>query len=166
MTDPALLSSAEEGRRCPLTRWLLRPCPVCSESLQARLVAVTAHQLGPLLPPPGRFFSARRGVYCEQPDEASYKAAIIACSGANQWERALGLFRGFQRATPAVPGTATYNAVITACARGLYTEEALAFFREMAERGVPRDEVRDTLHVGDRGKMDLLYAFRRGVRVV
>eukprot|EP00903_Cladosiphon_okamuranus_P018240 g16779.t1 len=76
-----------------------------------------------------------------EPDEGSYKAAIIACSGANQWERALALFRGFQRATTVVPGKAMYNAVITACARGSYSEEALAFFREMAERGVPRDEV-------------------------
>lgn len=84
-----------------------------------------------------------RRVFFGQPDEGSYKSAIIACSGANQWERALGLFRSFRRATSAVPGTAMYNAVITACARGLYTEEALAFFREMAERGVPRDEVRD-----------------------
>lgn len=113
-----------------------------------------------------------------QPDEYSYRAAIVACSGANQWERALGLFRRFQRAAPggstgrggplgggaalpraatgaataaakvaAVPGTATYNAVITACARGLFTEEALEFFLEMAERGVPQDEVRRAWHL-------------------
>ncbi|CAM9984248.1 unnamed protein product, partial [Ectocarpus fasciculatus] len=95
-----------------------------------------------------------------EPDEYCYKTAIIACSAANQWGRALDLFRRFQLATdgtdrgalppaPAaggkgkgnVPGTAIYNAVITACARGLFTEEALAFFLEMGERGVPRDEV-------------------------
>lgn len=99
--------------------------------------------------------------FVKQPDEYCYKTAIIACSAANQWGRALDLFRRFQRATdgtdrgalppaPAaggkgkgnVPGTAIYNAVITACARGLFTEEALAFFLEMGERGVPRDEVR------------------------
>lgn len=94
-----------------------------------------------------------------QPDEYCYKAAIIACSAANQWGSALDLFRRFQRATDGtggaspraagaagdkggVPGTAIYNAVITACGRGLFTEEALAFFLEMGERGVPRDEVR------------------------
>lgn len=113
-----------------------------------------------------------------QPDENAYKAAIIACSGANQWGRALSIFRTFRRATSAaggaatygggmqggtatspiiatdgasaataeavVPGTAIYNAVIAACGRGLYTEEALGFFAEMAELGVPRDEVRST----------------------
>ncbi|CBN78462.1 conserved unknown protein [Ectocarpus siliculosus] len=96
-----------------------------------------------------------------EPDEYCYKAAIIACSAANQWGRALDLFRRFQRATDGIggasppaaagaagdnakgfaPGTAIYNAVITACARGLFTEEALAFFLEMGERGVRRDEV-------------------------
>ncbi|CAM9402970.1 unnamed protein product [Ectocarpus sp. 13 AM-2016] len=95
-----------------------------------------------------------------EPDEYCYKAAIIACSAANQWGHALDLFRRFQRATdgtggaspPAAagaagdkaegiaPGTAIYNAVITACARGLFTEEALAFILEMGERGVRRDE--------------------------
>ncbi|CAM9817139.1 unnamed protein product [Ectocarpus sp. 4 AP-2014] len=95
-----------------------------------------------------------------EPDEYCYKAAIIACSAANKWGRALDLFRRFQRATDGTggasppsaagaagdkaegvaPGTAIYNAVITACARGLFTEEALAFFLEMGERGVCRDE--------------------------
>ncbi|CAM9318657.1 unnamed protein product [Scytosiphon promiscuus] len=98
-----------------------------------------------------------------EPDENTYKAAIIACSGANQWGRALSIFRTFRRASSVgsggeasgrgrrggaasgstgtvVPGTAIYNAVITACARGLYTGEALEFFAEMGELGVPRDE--------------------------
>ncbi|CAM9253487.1 unnamed protein product [Hapterophycus canaliculatus] len=33
-----------------------------------------------------------------EPDENAYRAAIIACSGANQWGRALALFRNFRRA--------------------------------------------------------------------
>lgn len=119
----------------------------------------------------------------QQPDEFVCNAAIVACSNANQWERALALFRSIQQAGgdgsgrgggnfdrsemtgvrgheedagcgrigglgtgptttgKVMPGTATYNAAITACARGLRTEEALSLLREMAEQGVPRDEV-------------------------
>lgn len=148
----------------PLTRLPLRPCralrtlKLASKVLAPQPIIQQRSNCHDCCVSFGLFFLGTPSCFhFGQPDEGSYKAAIIACSGANQWERALALFRSFQRATTAVPGTAMYNAVITACARGLYTEEALALFREMAGRGVPRDEVRHavfgSLCLGGRGRM-------------
>lgn len=111
--------------------------------------------------------------YSHQPEEDAYNSAIAACTGANEWQRALALFRRMQELCDcsgdgiggktekcnrdggvdydafspigrAKPGTATYNVAIAACARGLQTEEALSLLMEMSTRGVPRDEVMTT----------------------
>lgn len=98
----------------------------------------------------------------KQYDEYTYNAAIAACSVANNWQKAIELFRAMDRGeirgargersgpgggrqgirgrTPRA-GTVSYNAAITAYSRALQPKEALALLEEMKDRGVPRDEV-------------------------
>lgn len=95
---------------------------------------VTTAAVGGQRPKPGR----RRG---PSPDVVSYSTAIMACSRAGNWERALGLL-GEMRSEGLAPNSTTFTAAMAACRKsGAQAGVITALLDSMRSFGVLPDAI-------------------------